>query len=389
MILLPEGCTCSQLSVSPKNWKTSASAISVDWQIQYYFRDPNEMDRYPNGKLIVVKGMNCFKNIQERRAVTKQIMQHELENLRSGFNPIKAGDLNRRSDFSPRTPFIEALENILCHLSCAHNTRIDIKSTIRHIAISARKLRYDTMPIGKIRRKHLKQILENCKASNNTYNAYRKNLGILFKELVEYDVVETNYLRDISKRKVVKRIKKILSHEECKKISDWAFKNDYQFYLLIHIFFHSGCRTTEIFRVKRKHVNLTNQTLFITVMKGNQPFEVLKPIKDIAVKFWEEAIVGAGPDDYIFSKGLQPGPLKINPRQATRRWKRHIKSKLFINCNWYSLKYLNTDQIAESEGINSAAVLNSHTNIRTTMIYVVGERKRRMESIKKMKNYFA
>jgi integrase len=200
--------------------------------------------------------------------------------------------------------------------------------------------------------------------------------------------METNITRDISKKKTVRKIKRILTPAECKKVSNWVKNYDRHFWLLIHIFFHSGCRTTEIFRVKRKHVDLVNQTVLITVLKGNQPFEVLKPIKNIAVEYWKEAIRNAGTENYIFAKGLTPGPVAINPRQATRRWNRHMKKKLGIVCDWYALKYLNSDQVSKEKGLKVASLLNSHTNTNTTRLYAVNEQERMNEEIKEVANYF-
>lgn len=388
MISLPNGCSCSQPNVYPKNWKTVAVSVKKDWYIQYYFHDPSEKGRYKNGKLVIVKGMNRYKTVSERRTVTGMLLKNEMDDLLSGYNPIKRSVVDT-GDLSPHTPFIAALRQALSMLKCAANTKMDIKSTIKYIEASAKKLSFDFLPVGTIRRRHIKRILENCDVSDNTYNSYRKNLSILYKELLENDAVETNVLRDISKRKVVKRLRKLLTPDECRLVSEWAAENQYRFYLLIHIFFHTGCRTTEIFRVKREHVNLDTQTVLITVLKGNQPFEVLKPIKNIVVPYWRDAIEGAEPNDFIFSKGLVPGAIKIDPRQATIRWRRHIKGKLGIDCHWYSLKHLNSDQIAASEGLEMSATLNSHTNLNTARIYAIGEKQREMDRLKKVANKFA
>ena len=65
--------------------------------------------------------------------------------------------------------------------------------------------------------------------------------------------------------------------------------------------------------VKAHHVNLSKQTFVVTIKKGQQYKEVRKPIKNIAIEFWEEAIKTAAPDDYVFSKGLQLGKDKLSP----------------------------------------------------------------------------
>ena len=389
MIALPNKCTCSNPSVYPKNWKTVSASIKIDWRIQYYFKDPEH-----GTKLIVVKRMNRFKSLTERRAVTKTLLEGELQQLHEGYNPIKNVTVTAQvNEVHPGTGLMAALHYVFDRLKCVHSTHTDIKSTLKFVEIAAKALNLASLPVKDVKRRHIKRMMDYCEETKatftaKTFNRYRKNLGILFKELVELDAIESNIIRDISKQKTVRKIKKVLTPEECAAVSHFALSYDPRFYLLIHIFFHSGCRTTEIFRVKVKHVDLNRQTVLITVLKGNQPFEVEKPIKDIALPFWKEAMEGAALGDYVFSKGLKPGPVAINPNQATRRWKRHVKNKLGIVCDFYSLKHLNTDQITKLKGLKTAGLLNSHTSESTTRIYAVNETERMNEEIKKIGNEF-
>ncbi len=86
MITLPNGCHCSELTVTPKDWKTcKVSAMARNWHIQYYFYD----DALKQRKFVLVKGMNRFKTLKERREATVQLIENELYQLREkGYNPI-------------------------------------------------------------------------------------------------------------------------------------------------------------------------------------------------------------------------------------------------------------------------------------------------------------
>ena len=84
MITLPHGCNCSEISVTTKDWKTcKALAMARNWHIQYYFYDTAIKKR----KFVLVKGMNRFKTLTERREATAQLIENELYNLKDkGYN---------------------------------------------------------------------------------------------------------------------------------------------------------------------------------------------------------------------------------------------------------------------------------------------------------------
>lgn len=393
---LTNNCRVGKISVYPQNWKTISANKNLIWKIWYHFYD----DNLQKIKKVVIKGMNNIENLKQKQEYLQIVLTDEIEALKKGYNPITKryqAEINP-DDISPDIPFSKALELAHKDLQVVHQFWIDIKSTIKYVNQSAKALQYDSIPVKDIRRKHIKKILDHCAKvkdtwSANTFNAYRRDLRMLFKQLLQYDAVEFNPVRDIDKQKTIRKIKKILTPEECQLIDQWVKKYDRRFWLLIHIFFHSGARTTEMFRVKFEHVNLKKQTVLYTVLKGNQPFEVERPIKDIAIDFWKEAIKDGRPGDYVFSKGLSPGTEPVSPRQATIRWHRHIKGdkkngKLGIDSSWYGLKYLNSDQIAEEKGLRIAAKLNSHKSINTTKLYAVNNEARDMEEIKSMKNPF-
>lgn len=136
-----------------------------------------------------------------------------------------------------------------------------------------------------------------------------------------------------------------------------------------------------------KDINLDTQTFVIKIIKGGVHKEVIKPIKDVALKYWESYLAGSNDGNlYLLGEGLYPDVKPIRPEQITKRWKVHVKDKLGIKADFYALKHLNTDQMSDKLGLKSAAILNSHTQLSTTKIYAVGENSRQMERIKKIDN---
>ena len=133
MLQLPSGCSCSTtLSVFPKNWKTGGpSLLQKAWRIQYYFRDPSDPTSPKYGRLQIIKGMNTFKTLAERRQATQQLLDNELRMLQvEGYNPITKTFAQvpdpQEGEINPHTPFITALRLALNNLTLVDDTRDDI-----------------------------------------------------------------------------------------------------------------------------------------------------------------------------------------------------------------------------------------------------------------------
>lgn len=401
MLLLPNGCAASELKVYPENWKTKEASTKKSWYIFYRFYDPTARDKYPNGKLVRIKGVNRVNDLKDRQAVMKSLLDNELILLKEkGYNPITEQFMIEQEpeDISyqvpPATPFITALEKARDSLTIALSTRSDINSVIKYINEAATHFRYTNLPISSIESRHIKSLLEYLlknykKFSANRYNKALAYLSMLFKELKELQSIKHNPVLDISKKKTTKKLRAVLSDQERKEIDDFLKKNYYTFWRFMHIFFHSGARIIELLSLQGKDVNLEKQQFKVMVKKGKINREVSKTIKDIALPLWKRAMISCKPDDYVFSEGLVPGDHKIRTEQITRRWRVHVKEKLKIEADFYSLKHLNTTEMLDYVSDEDVATQNAHTS--TTMVqtvYDVRRAERQHERLKKVGNKF-
>lgn len=400
MINLPFSCHCTELNVYPNNWTSKNASLKKSWYVYYRFHDPNFRDnpKFKTGKLVIIKRMNQFKTVSERQENTKLIIEQELDKLRNkAYNPItkKKGEvILSQSEIEPSCPFISALILAEKRISASPSSKRDLKSVLRFVKEAAIQLGYIEMPISMVSRKHLKQLLAHIDLvkgeSAHRYNKIRSYLMIIYNELIELEVIEANPLKDLSKKKSIQKIRKLPSEEDRQLISEYLYKHQYRFWLFMQIFFHSGARITELMKIIRRDINLREQFFIITIKKGRIAKEVIRPIKNIALPFWEEAIESASNDDYIFSKELLPGQKAIQSYQITKRWNRHIKAKLGIKADFYSLKHLNLDQTAAILGINDASAMASHASTGVTIKhYAFGEKLRQNERLRKVENKFA
>lgn len=397
MILLPNGCKCSDLKVSPANWESAKASLKKNWYIYYRFYDPTQKGRYPKGKLRIIKGMNEAKTLDDRRAITKALMELELSELKKmGFNPILERHItpfDRSQTIVPETPFVEALKLAFAKAGYQTRTREDLKSVLKYVEQASFQLQLDLVSISEIRPSHILLLLDQLgkikeRWTANTFNAYTRYLSLLFSQLLQHQAVEFNPVSGVKKKKTIKKLRAVLTPEECVLIDEFTRRYDENLWRFVHIFFHSGSRTSEILKVQGEHVDLKRQRVKYLVLKGQSYQWVERTIKDIALPFWRKAMEDCTAKDYVFSKGLRPGANPIRVDQINRRWKRHIKDKLGITCDFYSLKHLNTDQTAALLDLKTASVHNSHKSTGTTLLYAVGEKERVHQKVKEVSNSF-
>jgi site-specific recombinase XerD len=402
MLQLLNNCQCSQPTVAPKNWKNGpVSLLKKDWYIQYYFRDAAFAHQHPNGKLIIVKGMNKYKTLVERRQATQTALDLELDMLTNyQYNPITGFRKdtikeNNEHEISPDTLFFDALHDAFEKMDCGNETKIDIKSILKYVSSTGEQLGYHKLPISQVRRKHIKIILDqvgkmtSVNYTANRYNVYRKYLHRLFEELIQLEAIESNPVKGIAKKTTIKKMRQVLTIKEREAVNKHLKINHYTFWRFCQILFHSGARITELLQIKKSGVDLKTQTFQNTIKKGKQHQEVRGTIKDIILFLWAELIKDANMNDYIFSKNLSPGPVSINAKQITIRWRSHVKKKLEITADIYSLKHSNLDETAAILDARSASKMAKHTNTAITMNhYLIGEKQREHERLKKVDNEF-
>jgi uncharacterized protein (UPF0297 family) len=142
MITLTNGCSCIELSVHPTNWNASKFSVKKDWYIFYRFYDPVYKEKYPNGLLRIIKGMNKYKDITNRQKAVKDILDNELDVLKNdGYNPISQ-KFNPPVDYeiSATTPVARALKLALQRKECEPRNNIRKRSRNFDSSFYANKL---------------------------------------------------------------------------------------------------------------------------------------------------------------------------------------------------------------------------------------------------------
>ena len=273
----------------------------------------------------------------------------------------------------------------LSHINKMEGSEIKkLRRIIAKVKKSANEQRIEFF-ICEIHSGHVRDLLDYIKLTPNEYNKYLTHLSILLSDLVEKRIIFHNPIRDIRKKKTVKKIRETLEVDELNKIFNILKTDHYTFYRYGMIFFHSGARTAELFRVQKKHVNIEKREYRVTILKGSVSKEVIKVILPNTLKFWTEIIQKCTSDeDYLFTRGLEPSLIATKPYQITKRWKRLVKDKYNVTADFYSMKHLFLDELdkATSESSMFSKGMASHETDVTEKVYLIGRNNRKNEALK-------
>lgn len=404
---LQNGCSRTEVFISPKNYKSikTKSQLPKYWFVECRFHDPRHLEKYPDGFQFRKKFSGTEIQVLKATAeIYKEEMEHALDVLL--YNPIdKLYMDDRSSGLHPGMYFIDALEKTFIKLKPKYKTNHhanQVKWMIVRIKKHLHVARLDTVRIIEVRTYHIKNLLEGMSLTNSVYNKFRTYLMGLFSELAEYGCVETNYIRDISKREETPKIRQILSPEKFDIVFNYLQENHPEFFRYAVIFHYSGGRSSELMRLTRSDVDLDKREFRVLIMKGRKQSWETKAIVPAAVPYWESILDECLYDDeYLFSYFQCPGDKMISGRAITQKWNRHVKKckkiknengeVITVTEDFYSLKHLFLEKLDQLQhntpviDINLAQAAGSHKSNRTTGIYAVGRKSRAVELLKNIK----
>lgn len=382
-IQLLNGCNYTPFAVHPSNWNEAGASANCEWRFTYRFYDPKFKDSFPYGKLVQVKGTNDLKGLMAKRQMMQELLKNERVSLEvKHYNHFtdkymvdeSLTEVEHLYEICPDALLPDALEQAFKKMKAEPETLKSVRLVLNQVIKAIHDLKYSNIKISEVKRVFIKRILNQIgiykgdKWTANNYNHHRAYLSMLFAELVEWDTIDYNPIEKISKQVVIRKKREALTMDQRIKVYNFLRENNYRFWLLMNIFYLAGCRRNEIMRVQAKDVDMKAQKFKALVKKGRKGLrEEYYTITNGAVPYWEMALQGAEPDDYVFSRLLKPGKEAINPRQITRRWRLWIKKKLSveldidITADWYSLKHLHSTEIVSKYGLAVSADFNNES----------------------------
>jgi integrase len=270
-----------------------------------------------------------------------------------------------------------------------YKTSQDYSSKIKYLKNACDNIGI-TKPIREFRKIDFKLILEQViadrKLGNDGYNAYRSFLSGLVSELVEWDIMESNLIRDIKTRDTLKKVAHRPPTQD-ERITIVSHIKEYHrnYFRFLSLIYGCGIRPKEITQIK---INMLHKLQGVFRL----PAEITKNgvESDVAIPEWvmdllmEMKLEKYDPEFYIFAgKGnmFMPGKNKMHSNSTTLWWNNIVKKGLKLNVDQYSLKKLSADDLVRlkrREGADNLLSLAKehfrHSDERVTATYT-GEHK--------------
>ena len=370
-------CRYGKMTIYPPDYKSGRkSLLKKEWYIKYRFYD----DNLKKSKQVVIKGgVNTLEDVDQRKEEIEDIKKKEIDALENrGWNPIfghsKIPYLDPENKVLNKfTPLIPALKEALKLLQVIPDTiEKEYKPILNAIEAACKALGLDDTGVFDITLKNLYQIANEAATktvkgekttefSGQKFNRIKKVLRRLYSELLLLEVVPANLPMSMPRKKEDAKKKKLpYTANEMELINMKLKEESPELWLYVRIFFHSGARSTEMLRVKRKDVDFDRQIITYLVLKGKKYEYKDRPLLNIAVELWQKACQGATPDQYIFGEGLRPSDQPMTKNALKLRYSRFCKKHKLPN-TMYIFKHMHTTEMIKQIGITKTAGMNAES----------------------------
>jgi integrase len=299
---------------------------------------------------------------------------------------LRKAELN---DLSPHLNVLDGFYNAFLLTNGGAKHKDDFFLMLKRVNKALIELNLHHKRICDFTKSDLKSLFEYLNFKPHYHNKLRTNFLIIYKVLMNFEIVDVNLVSFVSKKQILQKLQSIIPNHVLDQILEYFYMHNYPYYRYIKIFYHSGARTTELFDLKAKDVSLTQREFKIIINKGNRSKEAIKAILPDVYNLWVEIMNETKSlDDYLFSISYLPGSKKQKAKINSHIWRKYVIKKLNHNFTFYSLKhkfldYIDQYQDSISKNSNLATVHASHSNKSITEThYLVGKNKRQIEALK-------
>lgn len=206
------------------------------------------------------------------------------------------------------------------------------------------------------------------------------NIGFIKKMFAwayEEEKIQKNIAENIKKIKNIEiKERKVFSDSELKKISDYLYKNDYNFYVYTQLVYSCFLRPVEIQRLQVKNIDFESKKIIIggekTKNHAKRIIVIPTNVWEKTIKFWEK-IQNLNKEMYLFGDNFLPNKKQIsNANTSTLRWNK-VRKEIGLSEEYllYGLRHTGITKLLENKNLtlNEVRMHAGHKSIQMTEHY--------------------
>lgn len=380
-------------AITPKN--PSAQDMGKTWRVRFDFYHNGIRHAISRKSIGSEQSLNEIKNFK-KRVVWANAMCKELKNrLQRGWNPVtdtypdnNLVTIQQLSNFS----FRQAMEFAFKQKeeSWRGKSSKDYKGIKKYLIEAANEIGLADDPIKDFRRAHFRLILDEVVAirelSPSGFNKYRSALSTFLSTLMEYDVVDANYMEAIRQKKVKKGFAHIPPNVDQRLLIVDRIKREHRsYYRFLSLIYGCALRPVEITRIRIYMLDKIEGVLRLPgdITKNGDaavipvPNWVMGLLSEMNLHNYDEDcfLFGGFPNTYM------PGKKQMGVNTSNTTWRTIVKVGLGLDIDQYSLKKLSGDdmvRLQRREGVSDLLSLPQslmrHGSSRQTEDYVTAHK---------------
>ena len=316
--------------------KDKREALSKKWYIYYSFRNPitGKLKRQTNIKA----GANLYKDKKSRYYILLKLKESLQYVLSEGFNPYEENTslaafieqlllsdtqestkpkiLIEQPVVEDKIEDVEPIYSIKDAFGLALLTKSKVQNPNSHGKFKSRINQFEKWlldqtidsekDISVITKRivihYLNAVLQ--KTSPRNRNNTRTDIGSLFQTLVDNDVIQNNFVREINVLKAVPERNKTYTSTEQKEIFNYLKQHNLILSLFVQFVSYNYLRPIEVCRLKVGDIDLKDKRIYVRAK--NKPVKI-KIIPDILIEQLPD-LSSLNKEDFIFTPNKIGGP---------------------------------------------------------------------------------
>lgn len=309
------------------------------WYVSFRVRHPE------TGKLKEVRyKFNRIKNLKKRESEALNLCRNLTIKLASGWNPFIEDDgqltfISLRDAF---TNFMKEKKNLEKQKAIRPDTIRAYKSYLKNFESWYGQKSMDQAAIrltATVIDNFLVHIMEERGNTSRTRNNYLSFFHRLCVYMVQKKYLPSNPADSIPKLPESIKQRKVIPRDVLSQIFT-HLKTYPGYYALCMTIFYTFIRRTELCKIRVEHLNLTNQTLFVTAVDTKNKRDRVTTVPDDLLSVLEKHTQKAKPSDFLFSADhFMPGAIQLTPKKVSDTWVKTRNELGFDHAyKFYSLK---------------------------------------------------